>query len=284
MGNYYIRLYRKMSGCCVWDFTSYETDVDLVKKWCMEHCKKWAFQQEECPSTERLHFQGRVSLQRKARATEIPKDNLKFHWTPTSKENRTNNFYVTKEDTRVAGPWKDDDEKKVMTTQLDIFLGFALRGYQAWIKEQCDVFSMRTIDLLYDPTGNIGKSLFSEYMEYIGLVEEIPPYRLMDDIFQWVYGRPKKKAYFLDLPRGMKKDKLADLYSGIEVIKNGIAYDKRHFPKKERFTRPRVFVFTNELPCLSLMSRDRWVIHTVDKDYNIIPYDPDAEESGSDSE
>ena len=27
------------------------------------------------------------------------------------------------------------------------------------------------------------------------------------------------------MPRGMKKDKLEDFYSGIEVIKNGVAHD-----------------------------------------------------------
>ena len=33
---------------------------------------------------------------------------------------------------------------------------------------------------------------------------------------------------YFDLPRGMKRNKLADLYYGIEAIKNGVAYDKRN--------------------------------------------------------
>ena len=37
-----------------------------------------------------------------------------------------------------------------------------------------------------------------------------------------------RKAYAIDLPRGMNKKGLADFYSGIEVIKNGVAYDKRY--------------------------------------------------------
>jgi hypothetical protein len=65
------------------------------------------------------------------------------------------------------------------------------------------------------------------------------------------------------MPRGMKKDKLGDFYSGIEVIKNGVAYDKRYTAKKIRFNRPRIFVFTNTLPELNLMSKDRWVIWTI---------------------
>ena len=40
----------------------------------------------------------------------------------------------------------------------------------------------------------------------------------MEDIFSWVCSRPIKPCYIFDLPRGMKNYKLADLYSGIEVI------------------------------------------------------------------
>jgi len=75
----------------------------------------------------------------------------------------------------------------------------------------------------------------------------------------------------------MRKNALGDLYSGIEVIKNGVAYDKRNYPKKSRFTRPRVFVFTNELPRLDLMSKDRWVIHTINENFEHVPYNPDEE-------
>jgi len=106
------------------------------------------------------------------------------------------------------------------------------------------------------------------------MAEEIPPFRLMDDIFQWVAGRPIKPVYIVDMPRGMKKDRLGDFYSGIEVIKNGVAYDKRYHAKKIRFNRPRVFVFTNELPNLDLMSKDRWVIWMVDEEYEVIELNP----------
>ena len=69
------------------------------------------------------------------------------------------------------------------------------------------------------------------------------------------------------MPRGMKKDRLGDFYSGIEVIKNGASYDKRYAPDKKRFNRPRIFVFTNTLPVFELMSKDRWEIWTIQEDY-----------------
>lgn len=62
------------------------------------------------------------------------------------------------------------------------------------------------------------------------------------------------------MPRGMKKDKLGEFYAGIEIIKNGVAYDKRYTAKKIRFDRPNIFVFTNMLPVFELLSKDRWCI------------------------
>jgi hypothetical protein len=148
------------------------------------------------------------------------------------------------------------------------------------------IFDMRKIDLIYDPTGNIGKSLFAEHLEYLGIAEEIPPFRMMDDIFQWVATRPIKPCYLVDMPRGMKKDKLGDFYSGIEVIKNGVAYDKRYKAHKVRFNRPRMFVFTNMLPNFSFMSKDRWNVWEVNSAFELqykniyIDY-KDAENEGS---
>lgn len=261
---------------CNYDFTSFEEDRTIVIAWCKKYAKKWCFQQEECPSSGNKHFQGRISLKLKKRVTEIKKDNLKFHFSVTSTINKDNDFYVTKEESRIDGPWSNEDEEAVETTQLKIFREFTLRPYQEWIKDEAQRFDMRAINLIYDKTGNMGKSIFAEYMESLKIIEEIPPYRLMDDIFQWVYCRPKRQAYFIDLPRGMKKDRLGDLYAGIEIIKNGVCYDKRNYAKKARFNRPRIFVFTNELPELSLMSKDRWVIHTINDDHELEVYDPDA--------
>ncbi|WP_445775521.1 hypothetical protein, partial [Shewanella sp.] len=158
--------------------------------------------------------------------------------------------------------------------QLENFKKCVLYDYQEKLIAMATEYNDRVIDLVYDPHGDIGKSIFSEYLESLGVAEEIPPFRLMDDIFQWVASRPIKKCYIVDMPRGMKKDKLGDFYSGIEVIKNGVAFDKRYKAHKIRFDRPRIFLFSNALPRFSLMSKDRWRIWEVDenkylKKYNI---------------
>ena len=254
-----------------------ELDRDDIIEILQKYSKKWVFQCEKSDNGY-LHYQGRMTLIKKKRQPELIKlmGEDAFTWVrPTvSSEHQKVAFYQMKEDTRIDGPWDDtmDLEQKVVTRQLIMFKSLVMRPYQRDLFEKSTQFDMRAIDLIYDRIGNIGKSIFAEYMESEGLAEEIPPYRLMDDIFQWVCTRPVKKCYILDMPRGMKKDKLGDLYSGIEIIKNGTAYDKRNRAKKIRFDRPRIFVFTNTLPQFDLMSKDRWNVWTINEDYELIPY------------
>jgi len=269
---------------CVWDFRyNAETFTDETE---LRHllsgiAKKYVFQLEQGDSGYR-HYQGRLSLIKKRRRQEkhlllkLFKDTPPNYIEPTvNVEFHTGeSFYQVKEDTRLNGPWTDRDEIKVKTRQLTNFIENEMYQWQKEIFQMCRVYDGRKIDLIYDPNGNIGKSIMSEYLEYEGLAEEIPPFRLMDDIFQWVATRPIKKSYIVDMPRGMKKDKLGDFYSGLEVIKNGVAYDKRYTAKKIRFDRPRVFVFTNTLPVFKLMSIDRWNVWEVNPQFELTPYKP----------
>lgn len=241
------------------------------------HCTRWCFQLERGTGGNAYeHYQVRLSFKDKIRFSTLKAqrrkriDKIKGHFKPTSNPTfyTGNEFYVTKEDTRIDGPWTDRDEHKVMTRQLKEFLEMPLRPWQKYLIEECTKYDSRKINIIYDKTGCCGKSILSEHLEYLGIAEEVPPFRLMDDIFQWVASRPTKKCYIVDMPRGMKKDRLGDFYSGIEVIKNGVAYDKRYTAKKKRFDRPRVFIFTNMLPVLKLMSKDRIEICTIQEDYS----------------
>jgi ribosomal protein S21 len=264
----------------MWDFTlKSNKDEKALKKILREISKKWVFQEEKGKSGYE-HYQGRISLKQKRSASSLITFLKNYpelagvHLSPTSGEvAKTNNFnYVMKDDTRISGPWRDTDIEAVLTKQMELLNRWGLRPWQIKLKEMAKQFDLRKIDIIYDEAGNSGKSLFSEHMEYEGLAEEVPPYRMMDDIFQWVCTRPIKPAYIFDMPRGMKKDKLADFYSGIEVIKNGVAFDKRYSAKKIRMDRPAVFVFTNMLPQFDLMSKDKWTVWTI-KNKELVPYD-----------
>lgn len=267
----------------MFDFTlpAEDRDLQILKDNLSSICKRWVFQRE-VGKTGYDHYQGRFSLREKKsiaslitffKCGDYP-EWTKANFSLTSKEvANTKNFnYVMKDESRVGGPWKDTDEEKFYTKQMQMFDEWGLLPWQESLKAKVEEFDLRTINLIYDKSGCLGKSLFSEHMEFVGLAEEVPPYRLMDDIFQWVCTRETKKCYIFDMPRGMKKDKLADFYAGIEVIKNGVAYDKRHRATKIRFNRPRVFVFTNTLPVFDLMSKDRWNIWNIDEKKELVKF------------
>lgn len=276
----------------MWDFTIpfdeyYHQDLKLLKDKLSSNCKKWVFQREIGKTSDYDHLQGRISLRKKAVASTIISLFKSMgdvthgvHLTPTTKTCvDSNNFsYVMKDDTRYDGPWSDQDPKEVPDTiQMKLFKQWDKYPWQQTILDMIQVFDMRAIDIIYDPNGHEGKSIFAEYLETQGSkdTEIIPPYRLMDDIFQWVCGIPGKKAYLVDMPRGMKKDSLGDFYAGIEVIKNGMAYDKRYKRQKVWFSRPRIFIFTNTLPAFDLMSKDRWNVWIINDQLELETYNYD---------
>jgi hypothetical protein len=240
-----------------------ERVVAVLKEW----CKKWSFQLERSERSEKLHWQCRVSLFKKKRLAEVVKA-FPFklgNVAPTCKavHDGKNFNYVMKADTRVEGPWTDadDSEPPVLTRQLRHFLAQEKRPWQRDLEEILSREDDRSIVCVVDIDGNGGKSIFAEYMEYSDKAYEIPYMNDIQDIMAVVMSVKVKKAYLIDMPRGLKKDKLAGMYGGLETLKNGVAYDKRYAFKKRRFDRPQICVFTNAEPDYSLMSLDRWCVY-----------------------
>lgn len=267
--------------CCTYDFTIYENHNDFkldtaetirrLKEW----CKKWVFQLEKCPNSNRLHLQGRVSLIKKLRLKELlGRCTLKGNWSLTCKKvHDGNNFnYVMKADSRIEGPWIDTEymDPPVLTRQLVAFQALEKYPWQEQVIKWCNETDDRSIKLINDTIGNSGKSIMSEYLEYQGLAFEIPPLTGMEDIMAFCMGFKSQKVYLVDMPRAMKKEKLAGFYSGLESLKNGYIYDKRYAAKRRRFDRPQVIVFTNVMPEWKFMSLDRWEPWNMTKDHRLI--------------
>jgi len=264
--------------CCLFDITihdghvHYTSHLELIPV-LNSIAKKWVFQKEKGDATQREHWQVRLSLHKPKRCSEllsqiVPK--CPGHWSLTSStvhdSARVFN-YCMKVDTRIDGPWTEQDTppdpppRTVMVNAMDNhFQQNALYPYQKYIYDECLVYNCRIIDVILDRTGHIGKSAFAEWLEYVGRAVEVPPIRDMQDLVAFVMDQPTSTAYLVDMPRGMKKDKMAEFYAGIESIKNGFLYDKRYKGRKKRIERPRIFLFTNTLPVMDLLSRDRWKV------------------------
>ena len=58
-----------------------------------------------------------------------------------------------------------DVEQQPMTKQLKMFEQWEVRPYQTTLFDKINQFDMRTIDLIYDTKGHVGKRSVLEYME-----------------------------------------------------------------------------------------------------------------------
>ncbi len=274
-------------------------DVTLAKE-CWAHgdqlalflhsiAKKWCFQLEAGTETGHLHWQIRLSLMKKLRPAACVKEfrdkflhdaqgafclisptaAVQFDQACSDESHGTSNNkgfnYVMKEDTRVEGPWSDQDFEvpREMTRQLKEFMDMPMRPFQTKLIELAKQVDNRFITYIIEETGGTGKSILAEYMGYHKLARRIPAMKSAEDIMQMIMCLPPNPCYMIDMPRAMKKDNLWELYAGIEELKNGYAYDKRYGFRDRQMDRPQVIVFSNQFPELSAMSMDRWKIFRI---------------------
>ena len=249
-----------------WDFTlGYNVCGKMqhleVCRLLKEFCKSGTFQLEESELTNYKHYQGRVSLKKKARSAPI--STLPgIHWSPTTKANIDNVNYMTKDFTRIDGPWDIQDVDPYIPRQIREIS--TLYDWQQSIIDKLDVWDTRTINVVLDNKGNIGKSVLVGWVRAHRLGRALPPVNDYKDLMRMVCDLPTARNYMIDMPRAIKKDKLAGFYGAIESIKNGYAFDDRYNFKEKIFDSPNIWVFTNSLPDEKLLSKDRWKIWDVD--------------------
>lgn len=249
------------NGCCTWDITlpADRNTFPVIARHFKHVAKAWCFQKEKGSRTGYEHYQCRISLKTKARLQTVIND-LQVGGiqlgkvSPTSKACRDNMFYVQKEDTRIEGPWQDDD----IIPPEDMNPIMALRyPWQEFIVNH--PIERRVINIVLDTKGDLGKSEIVKYCMVTKKGHMIPP-TMMDatKLMGWVMDLPKLPLYLVDIPRAMRKHKLWELFVALETVKSGIAYDWRYKAKQTVFAVPNVWVFMNEVPDCSYLSADRW--------------------------
>lgn len=239
-----------------YDFTLWDKECafkhDAIASRLKALAKRWCFQKEDAGSG--IHYQGRFSLKVKKRINEVSL--FSAHLSQTSRVNADNDFYVSKEETRVAGPWRDDDlyvPRQVRDIQT-------LYKWQESILADLKKWDTRTVNILFDSKGGIGKSTLVAYgcCVHANLVRMLPALKNYKDIMGAVLCMPVAKLYFCDMPKGLDKFGQGEFFSAIESIKNGYVFDTRYTFKEKWFDCPNVWIFTNVIPDRSLLSRDRW--------------------------
>lgn len=240
--------------------------------------KQWVFQLERCPSSGRLHYQGRLSLIKKKRkgefATMLADSPLRgLHISETVTGNTTGFDYMMKLDTRVDGPWTDKTWKDPPYIPRQ-FRGLLDRLYpwQKTVLDSRNTFDDRVVNMVVDLKGCNGKSTVASLgdLHYGGI--DLPPVGDHKELLQCCCDILMAKdcrdpgLVFVDLPRSLTMDvkKFSPFMTAIEQIKKGKVFDMRFHYKEWWFDSPQVWVFANHPPNLDYMSADRWRFYTVD--------------------
>lgn len=285
-----------MSGympCATFDFTCAKDRIphfdDLIN-WLQENCKKWVFQLERGEQNGYEHYQGRISLRKKIDNTElrIKKlfDDYPFNFnrmTPTVKENQKNDFYVTKKDTRIEGPWNDTmfskkSEETYIPSQYKQYIDNLLPFQKTIIHVSNTTFEYRKCNIVIDLDGCRGKSIVAALSELMYGSIDLPPLNDFDEIIQIMFCECKSAetryvpSVFFDLPRAMDKSRLYGIFSSFEQIKKGKLYDKRYKYQKWWIDSPHIWMFSNWEVNTKMLSTDRWVFWTIDKKNELVPY------------
>lgn len=260
-------------------------NAEDLKKTCRVLGKKWVFQLEKS-DTGYEHFQGNISLIKKRRSNEakalwkslhdtgaVPSP-LPNYFEPKVTGNVGDQFYVTKADTRVDGPWKDTDVETYIPRDIREVMNKESfpSPWQKNVIDMVDVFEVRKVDVIIDHAGGKGKSTLVRYLGCMGKAKKIPFANDYKDIMRMVMDMPTQRMYFIDMPRAIGKERLFQLYGAIEEIKSGYAFDDRYSFKDKYFDPPRVIVITNSVPDLNLLSRDRWNLWEIDEEAGLVPY------------
>lgn len=260
-----------------WDVTvsADTTSKDQVHKFMRKETSNYCFQLEQGNSGYR-HYQGRFIFKRKVRLTTLIKAAKQYgegwHFSPSSAlvaaEAKSGKFcYVMKEDTRLEGPWTDQDDPKELTWDIKVLE--CKDNWYPWQRQAYDFATTRdprVIHVIYDPKGNSGKSSFLKYLALTKKCGYIPPFTEYEDVMQVAMAKASYGSFWIDMPRAMEKNRLKKLWSAVETIKSGFLFDKRYHWKEVIIGSPQVIVSTNVLPNVNMLSLDRWRFHKITED------------------
>lgn len=232
-------------------------------------CKKYAIQFER-GANGNFHYQAQFSLKVKTRSLTLAngirkKFGVHVHVSPTHDELVD---YSMKQDTRIRGPWTDADVPPVW--QNPDLENFEIQPWMDVVIDSKDVREFRKIHFVYDPNGNIGKSVCIQIAVQRHGFFPLPCLGTYKDASQFFYAYHKNRGFprdiapiMADIPRNLTQSKISEFYAGLESLKGGFAFDSRYGGDFFYFRAPQIWVFGNTLPNPNWLSGDRWEWHRV---------------------
>lgn len=260
-----------------WSAEHNDATVKKMQDFCKLHADKWIFQAEctENNGKRNPHYQGYMHTKLKIRSKQLAKESNDIcrgiEIQPASSAGLAAlRSYCMKEETRVAGPWAN----------RRLYRGQDLWGEEKMLPWQRQLLAIlrappknRKIYWIFDPVGENGKTMFSKYLTY---KEDalVMGYGHAGDNYNLVSKFQNLPVYVFDLTRTRPKSlDDSELYSCMEGIKNGMFNNLKYETARVVMCIPHVVIFSNHLPRIDTMSRDRWVIYCL-HDQKMVPYVP----------
>lgn len=281
------------SQMCVWDMTIYpslasdpdylnkcDEDINHIRRIFTLHTKKYTFQLEQGEKKKLFHYQVRISLQVKAFENKVVSlfkedfGSLKFSFKVllTSSACRKDTFYVTKADTRILGPFTDENYVYIPRDVANMKI---LRPFQQSVVNILNNYDERKINCIVTFSGNLGKTRLCRYLMIHCGAMILPIGKDYRDVLRMAYDVGKKPVYLVDMPRAFPKKSLAEFFGALETLKSGYSFDDRNCFKYRLFDPPRILLFTNTIPNMEWLSQDMWEFNTISEDgQHLLPFNP----------
>lgn len=230
---------------------------------------KFVVGQEVAPTTGTKHLQGYYYHKNAQTLAHMKKVNGRAHWEKARGSPDQNRQYCIKTDASAeqAGfepPRTLQDEIKERL--LAKYEGVVWRPWQQALLDIVETEpDTRTINWVYDPDGNSGKSFLTKYLALTH--EVIIADGKKDNIFNQVKTKliDEEKEFrlvILDIPRSSEG---YINYGVLEQLKNGLIYSGKYEGGTCLFDAVHVIVFANFEPELKQFSQDRWNIIPIDR-------------------
>lgn len=256
-------------------FNNYsKSDIDKIVETMEPICKQFIFQ-EEIGENGTKHLQGCFWLKKKMRWSQFNLPN-KIHWEKV-KDWKSAVEYCSKEETRNGNIYSHGLPK-----QLKI-----INELRPWQKTICNIIKEepddRSILWVFDESGCMGKTVFSKYL-YAKTDAIIATGGGNKDIACMLAILKKngrdlndKTTFIFNFPRSTE----GISYKALESVKDGLITSVKYESSTLVFNSPHVICFSNELPNLKKLSKDRWKIKVI-KDNKLEDWDLENDDDYTD--
>lgn len=241
-------------------FNNYSVeDIEILETYFKQFCFKYCFQEETGPGTDDKpgtpHLQGVISLKKRARWSEfgLPRT---MHWEACKSVTKAY-LYCSKIETRTG---------QIFAMNYTLPYNIEIQKFYDWENDLIQIMKEkpddRFIHWVHEPDGNRGKTTFQKWV-YCNFEKVVVLSGKGADMKNGVVEYKKKtgnlpKIILINIPKSVDSDFIS--YTGIEEVKDMFFYSGKYEGGMVCGENPHVFIFSNEVPNISKMSKDRWKV------------------------